>query len=132
MATGLSVAMANSILNHWRGGAAWVAPAGLFVKLHIGDPGAAGTANPAANTTRQQGTFATAVTTGSLVNSADINWTNLPNTETYSHYSVWDAAAAGAFQWSGQLTAPVAVAAGATATFKIAAGQLTHTFNLAA
>ena len=33
--------------------------AGVYVQLHLGDPGSAGTANPAANTTRVQATFGT-------------------------------------------------------------------------
>ncbi len=129
MATGLAPALANSILNHFRGGTAWVAPAGLFVKLHIGDPGAAGTAFPAGNTARQQGTFGAAAA-GSIANTAQITWTNVPNAETYSHVSVWDAATGGVFQWSGPLGTPRAVTTGAD--FNIAIGQIQAAFTVAA
>jgi hypothetical protein len=131
MAVGLSVTLANSILNHLRGGVAWTAPPGLYVKLHTGDPGAAGTANAAGNTTRQAGTFGAAAA-GAMTNTAAIVWTNLPTTETYSHVSVWDAATGGVFQWSGILPTPQAVAANATATFTIQIGQITASFGVAA
>src|SRR4051812_37978250 len=112
MATGLSTTMANSILDHFRGGTPWLPPAGLFVKLHTGDPGAAGTANPAGNTVRQQGTFG-APTGGSITNTAPIQWTNIAIEEMYSHVSLWSDASGGLFQWSGLLTNPRPVTQGA-------------------
>lgn len=47
----------NKMLDAWAGRTAYTANAAVYVKLHIGDPGAAGTANAAANTTRQQAVF---------------------------------------------------------------------------
>lgn len=130
MALGLSVTQANSILNHIRGGTTWTAPSGLYVKLHTGDPGAAATANAAGNTTRQQATFGSAASGGSLATSAQVQWTSVSTAETYSHFSLWDASTAGTFLWSGSFTSGVAVSVGAT--FTIATGNLTLTFALAA
>ena len=49
--------LAETVRNAWltalTGGASYANPE-LWVQLHIGDPGAAGTANPAANTQRQR------------------------------------------------------------------------------
>jgi hypothetical protein len=130
MALGLSTTLANSILNHIRGGTTWTAPSGLYVKLHTADPGAAATTAPAGNTTRQQATVGSAASGGTLSNSAQIQWTSVSTAETYSHISIWDASTAGTFLWSGALTAPVAVSVGAT--FTIATGDLDFTFSLAA
>jgi hypothetical protein len=54
MTVGLgTTTLANKILDHLRGGTAWTQPAGIFVKLHTADPGAAGaTAAAAGSTTR--------------------------------------------------------------------------------
>jgi hypothetical protein len=130
MALGLSTTLANSILNHLRGGATWTAPSGLYVKLHTGDPGSAATANAAGNTTRQQATVGSAASGGTLSNSAQIQWTSVSTAETYSHLSIWDASSGGNFLWSGAFTSGVAVSVGAT--FTIATGDLDFTFSLAA
>lgn len=111
MATGLNATVANAMLNALCRDVAWTQPVANYVKLHTGDPGAAGTANAAANTTREQATFS-AASGGSLTNSADILWTSVPNAETYSHISVWDASSAGNFLYSTPLTASKTVAVG--------------------
>jgi len=90
MAVGIASGQANAILNAYARNVAYVQPAAFWVKLHLADPGAAGTTSPAANTTRQAATFSAAAA-GAVTSSADINWTNVPNTETYSHVSFWDA-----------------------------------------
>ena len=59
MAVGLSESEANGIIDGFSGG---------WLQLHVGDPGAAGTANPAAETTRQQVTLNSA-SGGSATNS---------------------------------------------------------------
>jgi hypothetical protein len=101
----------NKMLNAWAGRAAYSASAGVFVKLHTGDPGAAGTANPAANTTRQQATFGSDAATGAISNTAAVEWATVPNTETYTHVSMWTASTAGNFLGSDDIT-PAAVTAG--------------------
>ena len=67
------------------------AEAAVYVQLHLGDPGSAGTANPAANTTRQAATFGTGATGRAISNTAAVEWTSVPNTETYTWISLWDA-----------------------------------------
>lgn len=111
MATGLAAAIANAALNALCRNVAWTQPAAFYVKLHTGDPGAAGTANAAGNTTRKQATFA-AASGGSVTTSADLAWTNVPNAETYSHVSFWDASSAGNFLGSDALDVARTVAIG--------------------
>lgn len=98
------------------------ANAAVWVKLHIGDPGAAGTANPAAATARMQATFASSSSGGSIANSALIEWTSLPNTETFTHISLWTSQTAGIWAGSDDLSSSAAVTAGDT--FRIPAGSL--------
>lgn len=92
-----------------------------YVKLHTADPGEAGTTAPAANTTRKQITLA-AASSGTRTSSTDGDWTNVPNAETYSHVSLWDASSGGNCLWSGALGTPKTVAVGDE--FKIASGSL--------
>lgn len=122
MTVGLNASVANSLLNALFRATNYTAPTAVWVKLHIGDPGAAGTSNAAANTTRVQGTFGTTASGGAIANTAALDWTNVPNSEDYSHASVWDASTAGNFLWSGVITAN-AVTAGDN--FQIAIGALT-------
>lgn len=102
------------------------AVAAVYVKLHIGDPGEAGTANAAGNTTRQAATFA-AASGGVATSNADITWTNVSTTETYSYASLWDASTAGNCLWTGPLSAAKAVILGDT--FSILSGNLTVTLD---
>jgi hypothetical protein len=110
----------NALLNTLRGTSLSVAD--VYLKLHLGDPGEDGTSNPAANTTRQTATFA-AASNGSMASNAAITWTGVPSTETYTHWSAWDASTAGNCLWSGALSASAAVAAGDT--FQITSLTLT-------
>jgi hypothetical protein len=98
------------------------ANAQIWVKLHLGDPGAAGTLLPAAETTRQLGAFAVAAAGGEISNTAALTWTNVAASETYSHVSLWSGETSGLFLGSDQLPAPVAVVAGGS--FAIAIGDL--------
>jgi hypothetical protein len=99
-----------------------LAVAQAYVKLHTADPGEDGTTAPAGNTTRVAVSFAVA-SAGSMVSDADVNWTSVSTTETYSHISLWDASTAGNCLWTGALTAPKAVTAGDN--FTIPTGSLT-------
>ena len=87
--------------------------ANTYVKLHIGDAGEAGTANAAANTSRQAASWS-AASAGSKAVSAAITWTNVSTRETYSHWSLWDNSTAGNCLWSGALSSSAAVTAGDT------------------
>lgn len=111
----------DAVLNHTTTGGGLPA-ADVYVKLHIGDPGEDGTANPAAETTREQASFAAAAA-GSATTDADLDWAGVTAAETYSHVSLWDDPAAGNCLWTGALTAAKTVNAGDD--FKILAGQLT-------
>jgi len=93
-----------------------------YVKLHLSDPGEDGTSGAAAETTRKAITFSAAAS-GSMVSSATVTWTNVSNTETYSHWSMWDAVTAGNCLWSGAFSSSAAVTAGDT--FQITSLTLT-------
>lgn len=121
MATGLAVGQANAILDALCSSIAYSDPAGFFVKLHTGDPGAAGASNAAGETTRQAATFSAAAA-GAITTSGAITWTNVSTSETYSHVSFWSANAAGTFLGSDALDVAKAVIAGDT--FTIATGDL--------
>ncbi len=99
-----------------------LAYAAVWVKLHTGDPGSAGTSNPAANTTRQQATFGSAAASRAISNTAAIEWLAVPNTETYTHISLWTASSGGTFIGRDDLSSPAAVTAGDT--FRIPIGDL--------
>lgn len=129
MATGLTAYTANKVLDHMRGGTAWTQPAALYVKLHIGDPGAAGTGNPAAETTRKATTFGTASSGGAISNTAQVQWTNVAANETYSYGSLWDASTGGNCLYTGTFAAPVAVSA--AGTFTAAIGDVDVTITIA-
>jgi len=91
-----------------------------FAQWHVGDPGAAGTANLAANTTRTDltGKFAAASTasaTTTKASNAAVSVTGVPASEDYTHVSFWSAASAGTFGGSALVTAN-ALTAGDTLT----------------
>ncbi len=96
-----------------------------FVKLYIGDPGEAGTANPAVETTRKSLTSAAAVD-GVFTNTNALVWTNVAGSEDYTFVGVWDDVAAGNFLWGGVMTANPVTAGD---TFTIAIGGLVATLS---
>lgn len=114
MAVGWSVGEANGYLDTIDGD---------WVQLHVGDPGAAGTANPAAETTRQQLNNGAAAA-GSVQNNAALTWTLITGSETATHFSRWTLATGGVFKGSGTLSGPAYTAG---ETVNIAVGALTHT-----
>jgi len=110
------------ILEHTTGKTAWTIPTNVYVKLHTADPGEAGTTAAATETTRKVAAWATAAS-GAIATSATIEWTNVSTTETYSHWSLWDASTAGNCLWTGALASSAAVTAGDT--FQITSLTLT-------
>lgn len=105
-----------------------------FAQWHVGDPGAAGTANVAANTTRVDltGKFAAAGTAGATTTkqtNAAVSVTNVPASEDYTHVSFWTLGSAGSFGGSALVTAN-ALTAGDTIT--IPSGGITLTTSNAA
>ena len=101
------------ILEHTTGKTAWTIPSNVYVKLHTADAGEAGTTSAATEATRKVAAWATA-SSGAIATSATIEWTNVAATETYSHWSLWDAATAGNCLWTGALSSSASVTAGDT------------------
>jgi hypothetical protein len=95
----------NNLAKAWKNEAPTKA-AGLFVKLHIGDPGEDCTANAAAETKRKTITL-TAIENGTVKNEAALEWAEVAATEEITHVSVWDAETEGNPRIYGALTAPV-------------------------
>lgn len=112
----LVTAIATAMLDHMTGRAAFAQPAGLFIKAHLGDPGTAATANPAAETTRIAATMA-AASGGAKASSADITWTGVSTSETWSHFSLWSAVTAGTALGRFAADTPKAVTATEDAVF---------------
>lgn len=123
MATGLAAATAEGILDTLVNGATET-----WIQLHVGDPGAAGTSNVATETDRLEASFASA-SGGSVTTDTDLLWESVGGSEDYSHYSAWTAESSGTFRWSGTLDATAIVA---TNDFRISAGGITLTLNVAA
>lgn len=103
MAVGLhAVNLANKWLD-MLAATAFTAPTNVYVKLHTGDPGSAGTANASAETTRKLVAWS-AAGSGSKSMSGTLPWASWPaGTETLTHISVWDNVSAGNFLFSGAL-----------------------------
>jgi hypothetical protein len=103
----------NKILEHTTGKTAWTMPTTVYLKLHTADPGEAATTAAAGETTRKSVSWASAAS-GSIASSATVEWTNVASTETYTHWSLWDASTAGNALWTGALSSSAAVTAGDT------------------
>lgn len=119
---GLSAALANVML------AAVKASDYEYVKMHIGDPGPNGTANPAAETTRKLINWSDPAS-GSMFSVDDLEYESVAATEIWTHYSLWTAATAGTFGHSGTLN-PKSVTA--TDDITVPSGSVSMTFPLAA
>lgn len=120
MATGWSSTAGNAALTTLVGTYTWA-------QLHVGDPGANGTANVAVETDRVQVDWG-AIAAGAVANEVAVQWTNVAGTEDYTHFTVWTASSAGTFGFSGTITAN-AVTAGDTFTIPI--GDLDVSLTLA-
>lgn len=94
--------------------------ANVYVQLHSGDPGSAGTANVISGPARDEATFG-AASGGASTTDAECVWSSMPAC-TVSHVSLWDASTSGNLLWTQALSAPVPVLSGDT--FKILAGDL--------
>jgi hypothetical protein len=101
------------LLDHVTGRAAFTIPSNVYLKLHTGDPGEDATNNAATETTRKVAAWS-AASSGAIATSATVEWTNVSTTETYTHWSMWDASTAGNALWKGALSASAAVTAGDT------------------
>lgn len=113
MTVGLSTTtIANPNLD-WLRGVAPATIAGLYIKLHTGDPGAAGTANASAVTTRRQATMNAASGGQITLNAMSGNYA-MTATESIGYFSVWNDPTAGSFLFSGQWTVARSVVNGDT------------------
>ena len=126
MATGLSAYTANKFLDAL-GNATAFSVADVYIKLHVGDPGANGTSNAATETTRKVVTFA-AASTGSIASDSAASWTNIAGSQDATHFTAWDNLTAGNFLFSGPITSNP-YTAGDTVT--IASGSLTASLTIA-
>lgn len=122
---GLSDFLEPKILDLVFNATAYSGQATVYIKLHTGDPGDAGTANAATNTTRDTVTFG-AASGGTISNDNLLEWTSVPASEDYTHFSLWDDPTAGNCLWTGTITAN-AVTTGDT--FQIASGDLDITLD---
>lgn len=119
MTVGLSaVNAANAMLNVLRGtsAATFTAVTTLFVQLHTGDPGAAGTSNVSSVTTRPALNFGAASAGAQAAIATLPSWATWAGTngEVVTHISVWGASSAGTFYYSVALTASKTVNTGDT------------------
>lgn len=126
MATGLSSYLANKFMDAV-GNASSYSAANTYVKLHIGDPGSAGTGNPATETTRKIASFG-ASSAGALTSDADVTWTNISGSEDATHFTAWDSLTTGNFLFSGVITGNAYTAGD---TYTIPTGSLVVSLTVA-
>lgn len=126
MAAGLSTYLANAFLNSL-GNATAFSVSNVYVKLHTGDPGSAGTANAALEVTRKAASFGSATGAG-LSSDAAITWTNIVGSEDATYFSAWDSLLTGNFLFSGTITGNPYTAGD---TYTIASGALTVSLTVA-
>lgn len=110
MSDGVSTTYANTMLTS-------LTAASLYIKLHTGDPGAAGTANPSSVTTRENVTWG-APTSGITTASNQPAWSSWSGTngEIVTDLSFWTASSGGTFATSMNLTSPVTMDTGNSIT----------------
>ena len=126
MATGISSYLADELLDAV-GNASSFSVGTVYIKLHIGDPGANGTSNPATETTRKSASFG-AASAGTLTSDADITWTNIAGSQDATFFTAWDNASAGNFLFSGSITGNAYTAGD---TYVIPSGSLTVSLTIA-
>jgi hypothetical protein len=97
--------VANAWLNVLRG-TTFTGITNVYVKLHTGDPGSAGSSNAAAgSTTRPAITWAAASSGAIAMNGTAPSWTNGGTSETLVAISFWDNPTAGNYLGSAVLSA---------------------------
>jgi len=126
MATGLSAYLCNSFLNALGNNTSYAVTL-VYIKLHVGDPGSAATANAATETTRKSVSFA-AASAGAIASDADISWTNIAGSQDATHFSAWDSLTVGNFLFSGTITGNAYTAGD---TYTISSGNLSASLTVA-
>ena len=126
MVTGLSAYLCNSFLDALGNNTSY-AVAQVYIKLHVGDPGANGTSNAATETTRKSVSFG-AASAGAITSDADISWTNIAGSQDATHFTAWDNISAGNFLFSGTITGNAYTAGD---TYTISSGNLSASLTVA-
>ena len=110
MGDGLATATADSALST-------ITADALYVQLHTGDPGSAGTSNPSSVTTRESVSW-NSPSGGSIGASNQPEWTSWDGTngEVVTDLSFWSASSGGTFQFSMQLSSSVTMDTGDSLT----------------
>lgn len=126
MAHGLSAYLCNSWLDALANNTSF-AVAQVYIKLHVGDPGANGTSNAATETTRKSVSFGAAAA-GAIASDADISWTNIAGSQDATHFTAWDNVSAGNFLFSGTITGNAYTAGD---TYTISSGNLSASLTVA-
>jgi len=126
MATGMSAYLANSLLNSLGNNTSY-AVTNVYVKLHVGDPGADGAANAATEITRKAVSFA-AASAGSIASDADVTWLVILGSQDATHFTAWDSLTTGNFLFSGTITGNPYTAGD---TYTIASGSFSASLTVA-
>lgn len=84
----------------------------IYLQLHTGDPGTAGTTNISVGSTTRVAVTMTTPSAGATANNAAVQWTNGGTSETITAVSAWSASTSGTYIVSGQLSASQAWASG--------------------
>jgi hypothetical protein len=128
--------LANEILTWVKGQAFPAALSNVYISLHSGDPGTAGTSNDQTNSIQGSANRTSIASTAfSTVGAASGGGFEITNSNahqmtssasngspiTVTHFGVWDAQTSGNFLASGALTASVAVSNGDTVQFNAGA-----------
>jgi hypothetical protein len=123
----IATASLNQMLDAYVGSTTYTANAAFYVQLHTGSPGVDGTSNIASETTRQAVTFGSAASSGAVSNTADVTWSSVSDTETYTDVSFWTASSGGTYLGQDTLSASASMTAGDT--FEILTGDLDLTLT---
>ncbi len=91
---GFTPYFANKVLDHCLNGVSWTPPTDVYMKLHVGDPGPDGSANPSTTTNREEVSFSAAVS-GRITLTSDLTFDTQTEREAISHASLWDASSNG-------------------------------------
>lgn len=121
----MTVYLANKLLDHVFRNVSYTSPTIVYAKQHVGPPGAAGTANPSAVTTRLAVTFAAAAGGIITVTTPYAVFTETA-TENETWVSLWDAPTGGNCLYIGVLTTPVSEQSGYTFTFNVCTTDWTN------
>lgn len=91
-------------------------PTTLFLKFHIGDPGADALLNAASHTTRKQLDFVPADLDFKTWNDAGASWPGITVNETANFFSLWDLVTGGNPWYVGEFAPAMSLVASSTAT----------------